>query len=399
MREETKKCKKRDLTQFRFRLRRFAIFLACLMGLSAATSIAAQPNKFHLVYLVAADAGRYQAGREVVVEPLFFTNGEKFIFVYDYCRQVMEKKFQWRYERHHKGPHLLRLDEIDDGDREITFSYCDNKSFSLNGDRFYSLNNRGESIKLGKIDFEFSGDGSHDRFIIPPTLPKTGRAKVLDFLGKAQDSKDISAPSFEFFFVGKNEELLKKVLPFWSVNDHAASILLRQAIAYAYPYKGVHRAWVKDYPGCQLNSWCDLQKDGRFKDASIRLTQSLIGDFDGDGAPDAVVGIRAEIETGQEGGGWAWLATVVIHSDGRRAIVSGYGGSSATNASHLGSYLHRNSYRPLGVFRFGACKFLLIIETPVVSLRMLNVSGAAPGCQDASSVREMEDAENEYPPH
>lgn len=391
-------------------IQKLAAVLACMLGLCAVPSMAAEPamaKKFDLVFLVGVDGAELKPGVEVFVEPIFFTDGKKFIFVYDYCRQIMEKKFRTKFPPEYKGPYLLRLAEIDEGDRQFTSSYCDNKSVSLNGDHYALLNNRAESIKLEKIDYSFSGEeeeGTHNRFIIPPTLPNIGRAKVLNFSGTAQQPGASAAPAFKFFFMAKNEELLRQILPSWSTNGQAEAPLLQQAIAYGEKYKGVKRgwgAWVQNYPGCSSqNPWCDVSKDDRFKNASILLKQSLVGDFDGDGKLDAAVGLYAEIKL-TDGERFAWGGTVVVHGDGRNAMVSGTVGVDVNDAdgSDQKSFFSRNALRPLGVFQFGLCRHLLYIDLPTLGLRTLNVSAVALRCPDASSWREIDDVDNDYPPH
>ena len=61
-----------------------------ILATTATFLIAAEPKeksdgKFHLVYLVSTD--KVEVGAKAYVEPLFFTDGKRLVFAYDYCRQ------------------------------------------------------------------------------------------------------------------------------------------------------------------------------------------------------------------------------------------------------------------------------------------------------------------------
>ena len=85
---------------------------------------------FHLVYLVSAE--KLEVGAKVFVEPLFFTNGERIVFAYNYCRQYFAKKYNIK-KQYVSFPVEEKLDQklIADSLKPI-HHYCEGDNVSFN---------------------------------------------------------------------------------------------------------------------------------------------------------------------------------------------------------------------------------------------------------------------------
>jgi hypothetical protein len=176
----------------------------CLIALLSAAALplqgqAQQPEKYRLVYVVAAD---------VAVEPLFFTNGNDVVLLYDYC---------WvAYMKNPPRGSSLRPAQIADDVKSIN-QYCDyNKNITLDGSKFHTLNNNGESVRVGKIEFNFAAGGegplkSRGSQLSPLEI---GRTKIVDV--SANSSNVVHANTTEryrFHFMASSASLLKQILP------------------------------------------------------------------------------------------------------------------------------------------------------------------------------------------
>jgi hypothetical protein len=364
-------CEDFDITWSSKRIRKFAcLIVLSLVGVLPIQGQAQQPEKYRLVYMVAAEAENVQAGADVVVEPIFFTNGNDVVLLYDYCWVVYMKNPP-------KGYSLLPAQIADDV--KFINEYCGyNKNITLDGSKFHTLNNNGESVRLGKIEFGFPGGRPQQRRGTQLTPTEVGRSKIVAVLADTPNVVHANTTEpFKFYFMASSAALLKKILPLRRADPQEEAQLLKQAGEYAEEKKGIERRR-GGFKACPIDAWCDGKTDARFQDAKTRLVSPLLGDFDGDEKLDLAVGMQADSKDFNS----SWLATGLIYGNQKRGLASGSWAPTQSNLFNLGNFV----YLPQGLFRFAECKRVIHFEEHNY-LRMLSVPPARGTCQDIGSAR------------
>lgn len=183
---------------------------------------AAQEEKFHLVYLVSTNKAEISA--PAFVEPLFFTDGRKLIFAYDYCRQYYnrthnELKPTFRY----KGSEVLAAELIGDDLRPI-HRYCANQALTIDVSQYSVRSPLGTRLYLEELSFE---SYPNSPYIYPPIMPDRGITKIRNVEGLNPEMPNVVLGREQqyYFLMSSNRVLLDRIAPLPKVSDSERSRL------------------------------------------------------------------------------------------------------------------------------------------------------------------------------
>jgi hypothetical protein len=173
-------------------------------------------GKYYLIWRVTAP--KVEVGAEVEVEPAFFTNGEKIVFAWDYCRQYYlnthKPKFipiSYKYE----PDYVVNPQDIAEN-LESVHRYCEYQPVRLEGTHYVLLNNHGARFGIGDITFEAPVlEGRYERAFWPPIFPKSGRATITKIeIGVSEQLPAAKAAAQSYgFLMSSNAKLLERLVP------------------------------------------------------------------------------------------------------------------------------------------------------------------------------------------
>lgn len=179
-------------------------------------------GKYYLIWRVTAP--KVEVGAEVEVEPAFFTNGEKIVFAWDYCRQryVRESKPKHIPVPYIRGPqkildpdYVLEPNEVGE-DLSAVHDYCDYKNVLLDGSRFVLLENHGVRLKIGSVRFDAPPQKSWFRKrYYEPFFPNTGQAKITRLESRPPDKFPAAMGMQQGFgfLMSSNVSILEALVP------------------------------------------------------------------------------------------------------------------------------------------------------------------------------------------
>lgn len=258
------------------------IGFAAVMATAATFLFAATPKdpgegKFHLVYLVAAVD--LKPGSKVTVDPIFFTDGKRVVNFHDFCRN-QEKP--------------LNSEKVTT-DQKIIEDYCARKTFTSDPREYHTLNNHGQQVTLGPIEFKVRDVAPGNQEVM------MGQSAVSSFTpGSIRPPKWLrkdGAPEY-FFLLSRDKRVLEKIVPVFRAPDSEVQALVGRALEFSKLAKG------KIAGGPPLHIRDINQAKGCHSSPSIfRLENALFADLDRDGKLDmqvtAYVVVKAERVVGQ----------------------------------------------------------------------------------------------------
>jgi hypothetical protein len=257
----------------------FSVFILVAAGAlstaAPASAVAPTGGKFHLVYLVAAVD--LKSGAKVTVDPIFFTDGSEVKNFHDLCRS--------------KPP--LRPEQVA-ADKKFIEAYCARKTFTFDPKDYHTLNNHGQQIAIGSIEFR-----------VIDTIPATndpvmmGSSTVASYIpGTISPPKWLrgdDAPEY-FFLMAKDKTILEKIVPVSHAAEAEVQALQRRADEFSklaqWRTAGspTHMKDVERRPLCM-----DVTSASLF-----RLENPLIADLDLDGKLDMFVNVYTVVKMDAE---------------------------------------------------------------------------------------------------
>lgn len=239
-------------------------------------------GKYYLIWRVTAP--KVEVGAEVEVEPAFFTNGEKIVFAWDYCRAHFPKQ---NYPVGDPEERKRTLDPklADSTDRRDLEPYCRLENTVLDVTSFLILDNTGARLTLSKAIYT------------PPDFrtPKSEefRATITGIDGKVPPklAPAIEAKQPYVFLMARNHTVLRRLVPVTTnvdpaqaqalLNRHEQYLAKRQEIgAEAVAKEECGSVWPAMYKG-----WENWRVRGN-KQASV--AEGFYVDVDADGNLDLV---------------------------------------------------------------------------------------------------------------
>jgi hypothetical protein len=179
-------------------------------------------GKYYLIWQVAAQ--KVEAGAEVAIEPLLLTNGDRFVFAYDFCRQEHMKtpasRGHWRPMGYAPDvtidPNTVAKDDL-----VFLKKYCAYKPVVFSAETIWVRNEFGIELKLDSIVFPAPPVESwQTERIVAPYLPGSGTAKILGVESGVSGSSPLAiARSPMGFLMSRQKALLQSLAPFTGASD------------------------------------------------------------------------------------------------------------------------------------------------------------------------------------
>lgn len=185
--------------------------LASFGFLSAPAHAAAEEGKFHLVYLVSAE--KVEVGATAYVEPLFFTDGNKIVFAYGYCRQYHKRSGKPATPFFGDQDEILLPGQIGD-DLTPIHQYCDGQGqVTIDAKNYAVRSNAGTELKLNRVEFT--------RHPLGPFLPKRGTTNVVSVQGPMPHAPEfkLAGVSQYFFLMTADKALLDRIAPMRTISE------------------------------------------------------------------------------------------------------------------------------------------------------------------------------------
>ncbi len=375
--------------------RLFPIF-ALLVGLCACTSPTdanAKDAKFYLVYLVSTD--KVEPGAKAFVEPLFFTDGKRLVFAYNYCRHYYIKK-------HGGSARLKRLfqvskdQQLDDDqiadDLTRIHQYCDVKSTTIELRKYVVRDATDISLTLDAARFTVKeGFG-------PPGLPEKGTATILTVEGAPLVVPETTVKGGQqyFFLMTSNSALLDRIAPMQKVSSQEAARLRERVRRYTQARTtGIDRPSTMDI--CEIKPinpptppgqvpWRKPRK-GPYQLSRADVVASLFGDLDGDNLQDLVVSIFEVYPTDRKRSASDAMTTEIrfFYGDGNERCLVWDDGLA---------YELYPTFLPLGVVELGSCRYLISsFDGTSKSLDLISLSDKDPRCKNGIVYKYVEDVD------
>lgn len=370
----------------------FPLNVLLLLGLFActtATDAGTNDPKFHLVYLVSTD--KVEPGAKAFVEPLFFTDGNRLLFAYHYCRQYYLTKYNIKHPLYGiPKAEMLSPEEIAD-DLSAIHEYCENKNATIEVKNYLVRDGSGIRLNLDAVRFV-----PKKEFRPPDALPDRGSATILAVEGTPliDPQTTIKGGQQYFFLMTSNPALLDRIAPAQEVNKQKARHLRERVRRYTQA-----RTTGTDQPAtmdiCEIKSITTPPgqrpfippRKGPYSLTRAQTLASLFGDLDGDNLTDLVVSIFEEYPRDRK----------KFRFDARTTEIRFFYGNGKEQClvwdDHVAALFH-HLYLPLGLIEVGNCRYLI---SPMMAsanrLDLINLSDTTKGCKNLITYKYRE-----YPP-
>lgn len=349
-------------------------------------------GKFHLIYLVSTD--KLEPGAKAFVEPLFFTDGKRLVFAFNYCRHYYLKnhKAGERLKRlyHVSKEQQLNPNQIAD-DLTPIHQYCENKSSTIQLRDYVVRDTTGITLRLDAARYIVE-----ERSSGPPGLPDKGSAKILAVEGAPLISPETTVKGGQqyFFLMTSNRALLDQIAPINKVSRKEAENLRARVSRYTQARTtGVNRPAGIDV--CEIKAINPptppgrapfmLPRKGPYQLSRAQILASLFGDLDGDGLTDLVVSIFEEYPRDRKKFAFDAMTTEIrfFYGDGKeQCLVWDYGVAYKLNPTSL----------PLGMIELGSCRYLVSsFDASSKSLDLISLSAKDPNCKNDIAYKYLED--------
>ncbi len=236
-----------------------------------------EEGKFHLVYLVSAMD--LKPGSKVTVDPVFFTDGKTVKNFHLFCR---------------KGMHPLKLSQVA-ADRQFIESYCSRKPFTFDPKGFHILNNHGQQLTVGPIDFKVIGEFTHTGATGHPIIPPKdsvmmGHTQVRTYTPGTIEApkwlRNDGAPEY-FFLMSRDQQILEKIVPVSRASPAEVGALTKRVVEFSKIARGRVSGGLTNSRDIEKASVCYAPNPI----TEFRLDNPLIVDLDLDGRLDMFVNV------------------------------------------------------------------------------------------------------------
>lgn len=264
----------------------------------AVLGIAAEPaKKLHLMYLVTTKADDLKPGSVVAVESAFFTDGERIVFAYDYCRAyrafingVLEENqplLALKKQKKLAGdlPSLELWCRRHDPKLEPSWSIRDegNEPFNAEVNSMVGMDNEGAKIRLSSL--EFVNYHKAGRGILTQIVPPKNGSAIPP--GRRQ---------YRFFLMSSNLQALKTILPVWRVKNKQSQALFNRldSIIGKFPDS------IRPLCGSGSNAlyWCEARSIAVFDLPEVKILSALLAKDDLDVDVILAVGLQTSVPLG-----------------------------------------------------------------------------------------------------
>lgn len=324
----------------------FAIALGVTFTSQAAETGKTEEGKYYLIYEVTVE--KLVVGAAVTVEPFLLTDGERFVFAYDYCRQ--------QYLRDHKparAPYryapadTLDSQKVVTEDLAILKDYCAYRPVTLAGTPYRVRNAEGVELKLKGVAFEAPPlEDWYRRRLFPPLLPKAGKGEIIEIRPAPSAQKRLASEGQSVFLMSRDSSILDRVAPTSKVDEASREALLKRlevfhdkfVVGKTIPAEAAE-CRSRDPEGVARFGWTPFEQYPL--KARPHVAPISIGDFDGDSVPDFLV---REFDTFEKAGNIKGIFELemyrVVHGNGVITCVlqrKAHPPSSNFSALHVGS--------------------------------------------------------------
>lgn len=303
-------------------------------------------DNVNLVYLVSVR--ELKVGAEVFVIPIFVSDGEKAYSLIEYCNAVY-------------GSDGARSNKRRDFNRHPESRVCWSHEFDIPAGKMTALDNFGRTLTL--TDAKFKADEHPDHGWIHahgPYTPKTGIAGIKTIQGaKPYPSfpAHLKSKIKTFFLMSDNPRLLKRLIPQSRLTKEEVAQAIEQATPIVEQYQGrSHTVYGRILEDSSLEwifkSIGDVKSGG-----SASWGPVLVGDLDGDGKSDIVVGVMVNFPSKANGirDSTEWSATIALFADGKHQV------NGVLQVQGMSEEVWRDGRTenvPLALVRLGQCQYV-----------------------------------------
>ncbi len=303
------------------------IIIVAAAFLHAATPKDQGVGKFHLVYLVSTD--KVEVGAKAYVEPLFFTDGKRLVFAYDYCRQqYLRNRNEPEAKYGYTKDSLLYKAQIGMGTTEIN-SYCANKRTVVNLSNYF-VRTSSNSARPSFGPVEFVPFKSNEQYW-SPLLPQSGLSAIQHVDVVSTNNRDTIVDNSTLqknFLVSASRSSLDLISPSISVSPSEKTVIYHRINSYiAKRLNSSNRE--ANFTECKLthglhSSAPVMQGPHTLDKASIDTV--LIADIDNDGKLDAIVSLRESFKQNISGINVDTIEIRIFRGNGtERCLIWDYG--------------------------------------------------------------------------
>lgn len=362
----------------------FGLLLAFSAGLlfvaSPSSHAAEKESKFHLVYLVSTD--KLEVGNKVFVEPLFFTNGKRLVFAYNYCRQYFGKKYKLKDDFvYSPKEEKLASGQIAD-DLTPIHRYCEGQDVTFNVKGYVVRDSAGVRLGLDAVGFAYNQP--YERLLYQQllSLPR-GAATIRAVDGAALITSETAVTGGQqyFFLMASNPALLDRIAPARTVSKEKAA-RFRQRVRRYTQARTTGNVRPSGMDICEIKSITTPPgqrpfmppRKGPYRLSRAQILASLFGDLDDDNLTDLVVSIFEEYPRKKAAVDAETTEIRFFYGNGNeRCLVWDQGVAYKLDPTSL----------PLGLIKVGNCRYLISsFDRTIKTLDLINLSDKAQGCKN-----------------
>lgn len=335
---------------------------------------ATSKKPYEIVWFISALEVR--VGAAAKIEPMFLSNGDQLVFVYQYCRATTGVR----------GWENYIVNNIVDHDFNFLSNYCKNIKQTTRLDRYFIGDAYGRRISLGRVQWS-PMNKLDDRFTIPPVIGSPGTAVITSTDGRNPYSNSDLLRDIGYFWAFRNEESARTIL----VNQRSFRkknvTLLKKAALYADAVGGTVNTWdLKDGATIEEGSLVvrgPWPRRSTNKGFAVDIVNPIVADIDGDSKQDIVFGMQ---EPSGSKATSKWSGIGVLYGGGVKTM---YGGR--TKRDIVGAF---------GILKTRGCSYLFA-ATSALGQRydLIPLAGSNKECGYRLAYKFIEDIHNEYPPY